>query len=717
MGFLRGFLKEHDNTAHLFQYYKEGDTPSFPNLNLGAVPAAFLDAGGLINASFLPVSAMQFKGEWNASTNTPTLADGAGTDGDVYIVTTAGSRDLGSGTIDFYVNDWVMYNGAVWIKAANTNIFNDLEVKGELDWSGGNVVYVPLEKTGKTQTEILTEAITAATSGDTLQLAAGTYTITSMLTVNKKLHIRGMGRGITTIACSTANVNMLSLSTEAGTLFSDLTIAQSSVKNSGSLAATIWSTVSCNLVNVDFADTTTGTSAARCYVGVYLSASAASAVNLWNCRYVGSGAAGCHVFVAIAGTNPTANIYNCCGTSVGGTSTDIGNSLLYTNSATGVMNVFGGDYASSTDTATGVFTTLDGALNVYEGTTINGSGATAFDVKNAAGTLTLYNTTLVNNKTSGTITYGGTTVTDNTKVDGAIEWIGGRTWYVPVGGDIATYITNATAGDTLQLAAGTYTITAELAGSKRLHYRGMGRGITKITTSTDLVSDPMINISPDGSGSLISDMDIEWTGEITGAGSQMIKVRGNLNVNNVHIYNLATSTNARYPAGFRFASATAYTLNVVNSFYTATGAKGWGALATISGYNGTMNFYNVHATSADGSSVNGANILYCDKTGGTINVYGGSYITATDKASAAVECNAGTINVYNGAVISGSGATAFDVKRNAGTITLYAGTNLVNNKTSGTITYAGTVASSQINLGGTSLNKTQLDALLALLEE
>jgi hypothetical protein len=436
MGFLRGFLKEHDNTAHLFQYYKEGDTPSFPNLNLGAVPAAFLDAGGLINASFLPVSAMQFKGEWNASTNTPTLADGAGTDGDVYIVTTAGSRDLGSGTIDFYVNDWVMYNGAVWIKAANTNIFNDLEVKGELDWSGGNVVYVPLEKTGKTQTEILTEAITAATSGDTLQLAAGTY-----------------------------------------------------------------------------------------------------------------------------------------------------------------------------------------------------------------------------------------------------------------------------------------TITAELVGSKRLHYRGMGRGITKITTSTDLVSDAMINISPDGSGSLISDMDIEWTGEITGAGSQMIKVRGNLNVNNVHIYNLATSTNARYPAGFRFASATAYTLNVVNSFYTATGAKGWGALATISGYNGTMNFYNVHATSADGSSVNGANILYCDKTGGTINVYGGSYITATDKASAAVECNAGTINVYNGAVISGSGATAFDVKRNAGTITLYAGTNLVNNKTSGTITYAGTVASSQINLGGTSLNKTQLDALLALLEE
>ena len=296
-------------------------------------------------------------------------------------------------------------------------------------------------------------------------------------------------------------------------------------------------------------------------------------------------------------------------------------------------------------------------------------------------------------------------------VAGALDWVPGNTIYVPIGGVIADYITAATAGDTLQLAAGTYTLTTGLTVNKKLHIRGMGRGITKITTSTDLGTTAMLAGTSDGT--LFSDMDIEWTSAITGGASKMVDVGANLNFYNVHIYNLATGASSVYPAGFRFAAAK--TLNIVNSFYTASGSKGWGALL-LNGTSSVVNLHNVHATAADGSAAVGANIVYSDNAGSVINIYGGSYITATDKASAAVECNAGAINVYNGATISGSGATAFDVKRVAGTLTLYAGTNLVNNKTSGTITYAGTVAGSQINLGGTSLNKTQLDALLALLE-
>jgi len=82
---------------------------------------ASLDSNGLVPASQLPVSAMEFKGNWNASTNSPTLADGVGNSGDVYRVSVAGTRNLGSGSIDWAIGDWVLYNGSIWQKGDNTD--------------------------------------------------------------------------------------------------------------------------------------------------------------------------------------------------------------------------------------------------------------------------------------------------------------------------------------------------------------------------------------------------------------------------------------------------------------------------------------------------------------------------------------------------------------------------------------------------------------------
>ena len=76
---------------------------------------AMLDANGQIPYSALPESALEYKGDWNADTNTPTLADGTGSTGDMYIVSVAGTQDLGSGSITFAVNDRVIYNeSGVW---------------------------------------------------------------------------------------------------------------------------------------------------------------------------------------------------------------------------------------------------------------------------------------------------------------------------------------------------------------------------------------------------------------------------------------------------------------------------------------------------------------------------------------------------------------------------------------------------------------------------
>jgi len=69
-----------------------------------------------IDATYLPTSGDTPKGEWNASTNSPSLADGSGTAGDYYDVTTAGTQNLGSGSITFTVGDVVKYNGSTWFK-------------------------------------------------------------------------------------------------------------------------------------------------------------------------------------------------------------------------------------------------------------------------------------------------------------------------------------------------------------------------------------------------------------------------------------------------------------------------------------------------------------------------------------------------------------------------------------------------------------------------
>lgn len=72
---------------------------------------ATLDATGRVPYSQLPESAMEYKGTWDASTNTPSLADGTGTNGDFYVVSVAGTVNFGSRTVTFYVNDRVIYDG------------------------------------------------------------------------------------------------------------------------------------------------------------------------------------------------------------------------------------------------------------------------------------------------------------------------------------------------------------------------------------------------------------------------------------------------------------------------------------------------------------------------------------------------------------------------------------------------------------------------------
>jgi hypothetical protein len=64
---------------------------------------------------------LTYKGSWNASTNTPTLASSTGTNGYYYVVSVAGSTNL-NGVTDWQVGDWAIYNGSAWQKIDQTNL-------------------------------------------------------------------------------------------------------------------------------------------------------------------------------------------------------------------------------------------------------------------------------------------------------------------------------------------------------------------------------------------------------------------------------------------------------------------------------------------------------------------------------------------------------------------------------------------------------------------
>jgi hypothetical protein len=64
----------------------------------------------------VPSGSVVFKGEWNASTNSPTVSNATGTIGWQYIVSVAGTQNLGAGSVAYGVGDQIIHNGSVYIR-------------------------------------------------------------------------------------------------------------------------------------------------------------------------------------------------------------------------------------------------------------------------------------------------------------------------------------------------------------------------------------------------------------------------------------------------------------------------------------------------------------------------------------------------------------------------------------------------------------------------
>lgn len=126
---------------------------------------ATLDNEGRIPYEQLPESAVEFKGYWNASTNTPHLADGSGVKGDMYYVDVAGSQNLGSGAQYFNVGDRVLYDGSIWKNMNSTTVKS---VNSVLPNAQGNVA-LPTKVISIDDTLTVTGA-PAIAAGDTIKV-------------------------------------------------------------------------------------------------------------------------------------------------------------------------------------------------------------------------------------------------------------------------------------------------------------------------------------------------------------------------------------------------------------------------------------------------------------------------------------------------------------------------------------------------------------------
>lgn len=123
---------------------------------------ATLDGGGKIPATQLPSTVMEYKGVWDASTNTPTLANGTGNAGDVWLTDVAGSVDFGSGTIVFSIGDWAVYSGAIWERSINSNAV--VSVNGQFGEVSLDATDVGADPTGSAQ-NVEDSLSTVATTG------------------------------------------------------------------------------------------------------------------------------------------------------------------------------------------------------------------------------------------------------------------------------------------------------------------------------------------------------------------------------------------------------------------------------------------------------------------------------------------------------------------------------------------------------------------------
>lgn len=546
-----------------------------------------------------------------------------------------------------------------------------------IDWSSGNVWYLAA---GADINAFIASA--SCVAGDTVVLGAGTYNLTAQVAVSKKIHLMGQGRNVTNITCSTDNLAGLFAISAAGTEISDMSIAVSGAKTVGDEIFNI--SANCDLRRLSLSSTATG---AVGYNAIVNTANANN-VTIEHVTWSSSGAINQHMFVYGAAAVGTYRVFNVYAVVSNGQQATYGGMLFYMTLG-GTTNIYDSYLQDSTATTGGVVTVSAGSINVYN-STLNGSGAGNFDVKQVGGTVTLYNTTLINNTTSGTISY----------VNGNSIAKSGNIYYSYVGEDLDALIASSkiTAGDTIVLGAGTYTVTDDIDVTKGINIVGQGVGVTTVTCAT--ASKNVFDIS--ASNTRIADLSITTSG-----GTNDFAINVNNNLSGIVIENLSltmSGTSGNYGIAIYGSNVIVRNSKIVGTSSNSVSSGLYALNNSSTTQNSVINVYNVDS-SCDAGGSNGSSPFMVDNQNDantiTLNLYNcnGVALTGGSQDYGLTVKSTTTFNaIANAYTCTFSGADADVAQTGTNTLTLYDCT-LVNNTTSGTITYGGTVVTKQIAIG------------------
>jgi hypothetical protein len=168
------------------------------------------------------IGALNYKGAWNATTNTPTIVSGVGVKGDYFVVGVAGSTTI-DGISNWGIGDWIVYNGNVWQRVEGGADLNgvNLSVSGTTTLSGqtaSTALALNASKEVVSVTNTGTGDNVLATSPTLVTPALGTPAsgVVTNLTGTASINING------TVGATTANTGAFTtLNTSGAVVFND----------------------------------------------------------------------------------------------------------------------------------------------------------------------------------------------------------------------------------------------------------------------------------------------------------------------------------------------------------------------------------------------------------------------------------------------------------------------------------------------------------------
>lgn len=357
------------------------------------------------------------KGDWNASTNQPSLASGQGSKGDLYIVSVEGSTAL-DGISDWKAGDWAVFDGTTWEKVDNSEeaplLGPSYEVHVAKNGSDTGV-------TGKPLKPFLTVAAAVAyvqstfTSSENVVIYVHTGFYPEQVTITRpRTHIVGVNNGLAnTVQISSITINPSSV--DGGVYNSIFSIERVLVSSASGAAITLTGTNECalHLTNVYCFSSSAGVK------GINLASTATNGSKVYltdvTVNNTQSNAIGIDVAKA-AVTLRRVVVYSGAASciNVSATGSVIGDKCQLENSGSSVLNLgatsatlASSSLASSAANSDGAVLVAGSTLNLFQ-SAIQVPAGTGFAVKGVAGSVFTYalNTFIYgyNNKVSAAIT-------------------------------------------------------------------------------------------------------------------------------------------------------------------------------------------------------------------------------------------------------------------------------------------------------------------------